>query len=448
MNASITRGFTLVETIVASAVLVTLFLSVSIIVQVAVRSIGDARLRSDATQLAEVRLEMARNLPYDSVGTVGGIPPGSLQASEAVTVNGMQYTVETAVLYIDDAFDGQAPTDILPSDYKRVRVSVTWSGPFASKAPVVLLTDVAPKGIETTIGGGSLSILVFNSQGVPITNATVHIEASTVTPPVSMNALTDTYGRVMLPGAPVCTSCYQISATKAGYTTDRTHGTTEVANPYKPHVSVLQSRVSEVSFAIDTMASITLKATRSKTANYTPFAGVQMVVRGTKEIGRTDTDEPVYKTDLLPITGAGGTVTLSNLEWDSYSIGLPTNASVDYAGSWPFSPVTINPGDNLTFTMVVEPAASNTLLVKVENAAHSPLEAVVIELKKDGFVATSSTGTQSTGDFGQAFFTNLTAGLYSLALNLATYEQATASVTISGDAQEYFILTPPASPTP
>lgn len=449
MRSVFVSGFTLVETIVAAAVLVILFSSVSIIVQVAIRSIGDARLRSEATQLAQMRLEMARNLPYDSVGTVGGIPPGSLAPTESVTVNGMVFTVTTAVLYIDDAFDGQAPLDLLPTDYKRVRVSVSWGGPFASKAPVVLLTDVAPRGLETTAGGGTLSILVFNSQGVPITNAAVHIEGVGLSPAVSMDALTDSYGRVMLPGAPICTSCYKISATKAGYTTDRTYSTTEVANPYKPQVTVLQSQVSDVSFCIDTTASITLKATRSKVSNYVPFGGVQMVVRGTKEIGRNTSDEPVYKIDLRPVTGGDGTVTLSNLEWDSYSIGLPTNASVDYAGSWPFSPLTINPGDNVAFTMIVEPASDNTLLVKVEDAVKKPLENVLIELSRDGFIATGSTGLQSTGDWAQAFFPGLTSGLYNLSLNLAGYEQATASVSIMGDQQEYFILsTPSASPTP
>jgi prepilin-type N-terminal cleavage/methylation domain-containing protein len=449
MKASNRRGFTLVETIVATAVLTTLFLGVSIIVQIAIRSIGDARLRGEATQLAEERLEMAHNLPYESVGTVGGIPAGSLTALENVTVNGMQFSVTTAVLYIDDAFDGVAPADLLAADYKRVRVSVTWGGAFPSKTPVVLMTDIAPKGLETTIGGGTLSILVFDSQGQPVPNATVHIEASSLTPAISMDALTDIYGRVLLPGAPICTSCYKISATKSGYTTDRTYDTSEVANPYKPHVSVLQSRVSEVSFAIDKTATLVLKATRSASYSYSPFAGVQMVLRGTKEIGRTVDDDPVYKIDLKPVTSSNGTVTVSNLEWDSYSISLPSNASVDYAGSWPFSPISLNPGDTATFTMLVEPSSENSLLVQVEDAMSQALSGVTIMLTKDAYTAVATTGAQTTGDLGQAFFPGLTNGLYTLALNLTGFETATASVTVSGDAHELFKLaTPSASPTP
>jgi type II secretory pathway pseudopilin PulG len=445
----LSKGFTLVETLIASVVLVVFFLGVAIILQTGIQAIGMAKLRSEASHLANQRLEMARNLSYENVGTVGGIPAGSLPATEQVNVNGMLFSVVTTVLYVDDVFDGIAPTDLLPIDYKRVRVSVSWQGAMPSKTPVVLLSDIAPKGLETIIGGGTLSVLVFDSQGLPVPNALVHIEASSLTPQVLLDITTDDFGRVILPGAPICVECYQISATKTGYTVERTYGTNEVINPYKPHVSVLQSRVSEVSFSIDHMATLTIKATRSKLSNYAPFMGVQMLVRGTKEIGKDDQDDPVYKVDLLPVTGAGGIVVLNNLEWDTYSIGLPPSSSVDFAGSWPFSPITLNPGDAVNFVLVVESASPNTLLVRLENEAHSLLDLATVELSRTGFIATDSTGTQSTGDWSQAFFTGLTSGIYDVAIRALGYETATASVSIAGDISELFIMaTASASPSP
>ena len=90
----------------------------------------------------------------------------------------------------------------------------------------------------------TLSILVFDSEGIPMPGANVNIVADSVSPQVNLDIITDSFGRVLLPGAPECNECYQITATKAGHTTDRTYGTSEVTNPSKPHQSILEAEVT------------------------------------------------------------------------------------------------------------------------------------------------------------------------------------------------------------
>jgi prepilin-type N-terminal cleavage/methylation domain-containing protein len=434
-------GFTLIETLVASAVLAMLFAGVLVILQMLLTSIGEARVRVVASSLAQERLETAKNLPFDEVGTVGGIPPGSLPQEEAVVVNGQTFSVVTTVLYIDDAFDSLAPTDPIPNDYKRVRVTVDWDGTFKPKTPQVMSTDVAPAGLEFIDDAGTLIIRVFNSQGVPLSNAQVRIQATSVTPPVDLTTTTNVDGMVMLPGAPMCFECYSISATKAGYSLDKTYTTTEVANPTKPQASVFEGQLTEISFVIDALSSLSVTTTRSRQANYALFPGVSFTLQGTKTIGTDVFDEPVYKYSQAFVTGALGQLTIPNLEWDLYSFLLPAGSSIDIAGIKPLSPFPIVAGSNTSLMVVTIANTANSLLMTVMSSNDQLLPSASITMLVNGNpVATQSAGLLGKGDEGQAYFGGLPPGSYDFLVSLASYATATGSVTLSGDMSETILL--------
>lgn len=434
-------GFTLIEIVVGMGVLAMLFTAIALMLQMSLQAVGESRVRAVAASLASQQLELARNLPYHDVGTIGGIPAGSLPQTQDVVVNNQNFVVTNSVVYIDDPYDGMAPDDPIPNDYKQVRVSVMWDGVFAPAEPLVMIGNISPRGLEGDENTGTLSVLVFDAQGDSVANAEVEIVAESVTPPVNINTVTDNFGRVMLPGAPTCFECYQVSVTKSGHTQDRTYGSDEVTNPSKPHMSVYEGQVSQTSFAIDTVSSVAFRAVRQ---NYSSFQGVQMRVRGSKEIGRTDQDEPVYKFDELVTTGPGGVVTVNNMEWDSYTVSLPSGSSVDFAGSWPFSPFNLQPGSNYEFTMVVRSATPHTLLVKVLDQEQGPLTPATLELRHDAtsYIATRSAGPINRPDRGQAFFHGLSQLNYLLTILADEYEEATASVAINGDMIEQFIMVP------
>src|SRR5690606_13925038 len=100
------------------------------------------RARISAKHLAQEKMELIRNLPYDEIGTQGGIPSGSLLQNESIQQNGLNFNVKTDIIYIDDPFDDTSPDDLLPTDYKRVRVDVSWGGITPSRNPIVFVTDV------------------------------------------------------------------------------------------------------------------------------------------------------------------------------------------------------------------------------------------------------------------------------------------------------------------
>lgn len=434
-------GFTLIETLVAGVLLFMLFSGVLLVLQMLLTSIGEARVKVVASSLAQERLETAKNLPFEDVGTVGGIPQGSLIQDETVMVNGQDFQVTTTVVYIDDPFDDLAPLDPIPNDYKRIRVTVDWQGTFKPKTPLVMSTDVAPAGLEFIANAGTLFIQVFNSLGTPVSNATVHIVATTVSPQIDLTTTTDVDGRVLLPGAPICIECYQITTTKTGFSTDQTYSSALVANPQKPLASILEGQLTEISFVIDSLSSLTITTTRSRQAGYALFPGVSFTLQGSKTIGTDVFDEPVYKYSQNFVTGALGQVVIPNIEWDSYQFILPQGSSIDVSGSKPLSPFPVAAGSSNQMIVTTTANTPHSLLVTVTNPGDQLLSSANISLFQQGVpVATLSAGLEGRGDEGQAYFGSLIPTTYDLLVTSPGYQEATGSVTLSGDVWESLIL--------
>lgn len=251
------RGFTFIETLVGIAILVIVIVGLYGVFQFGLKVIGQSKARITATALANQKIEMAKNLPYSQVGTTGGIPPGNIPETEIIRRNNIDYLVKTTIGYLDDPFDGLAPNDSLPNDYKRAKVKISWSGFLGGE--VILITDIAPQGLEATEGGGNLLISAFDALGAAVTQADIHIVNTGLVPPIDVFYQTNDQGQYLVAGAPSSTGAYQITVTKAGYSTNRTYGPEEVANPQKPHTTVIESKLTEISFSIDKLSSFSVK---------------------------------------------------------------------------------------------------------------------------------------------------------------------------------------------
>lgn len=443
MKRPLPNGFTLVETVVAIGVFSIFFVAIAIILQQILEQVGTSRIRAIALSIGQERMELIRNLPYDSVGTIGGIPNGPLMQTEEVTINGTVFTVATSIFYIDDPFDQTAPADSIPADYKRVRIQVTWEGVFPSRLPVTLVTNIAPRGVETATGGGTLRIQVLNAQGQPLQNATVTITNTVVNPPINFQTLSNAQGLVIVPAAPACVSCYAITVTRSGYSTDRTYTTAEVANPLQPLTTVIEGSMSQVSFAIDQVSSLTITSRTTQETGYLPLTNVIFSLRGSKIIGYNTQDQPVYKYSQQFTTG-GGTVGIPNLEWDNYTLDM-TDSNYSLAGSSPTLPITLNPGIlNVPITITADPRYAASLLVTVRNNLNELQASASTTLRNTANQSEVTKVTAATGsaNFGQTFFNNLSVGPYLLTASLSGYQVATSSFTISTNQQTNVVLNP------
>jgi hypothetical protein len=402
------------------------------------------RARTSAKHLAQEKIEEIRNMPYDSIGTVGGIPSGSILQTQTVPINGLNYIIKQSVIYIDDPFDQQVPRDLLPTDYKRVRVDISWEGLAASgKNPVTLISDISPAGIETTSGGGTLSVLVFDSNVLPVQQAEVTIVATTTIPQVNLTLKTDVNGRVILPGAPTCkTPCYQITVTKSSYSTDRTYSSTEVANPDKPNLTVIVGKLSEVSLSIDKLSTINIFSTKDKNNNFDPLPNITFNMRGEKTIGTDDDDQPVYKYKKTLTTDSTGKVTTPNLEWDNYHITVGSGIG-DISAANPYLPVILLANKNIDFKFAISTHSSNSVLVTFVNPASVQIASVSARLYDGaGFETTASSGASPNPDFGQIFWANLTKKIYHLAASASGYLNFNGNIDVAGYIQEKIIMTP------
>jgi len=250
------NGFSLIEIVIGVALFLIIALGVYGAFRLSVKVVHQSKARITAIMLANERIEEVRNLPYNDIGTVGGIPSGDIPQTENVVKNGVVFTVKTTISYVDDPFDGTAPDDSVPNDYKRVKVKVFWSGLFEGE--VVSITDVAPKGLESTVGGGNLLVSVFDALGNPISQADIHIANNNVDPQIDVVYQSNDNGQYLVAGAPTSTESYEITVSKSGYSTDRTYGKDEVVNPLNPHATVLEGQLTQISFSIDKLSKFSI----------------------------------------------------------------------------------------------------------------------------------------------------------------------------------------------
>ncbi len=442
-NPHAKRGFTLIEVLVATAVLGIFFAAVTLILQQVLENIGYSRVRTIGLSLAQERMERVRNMPYADIGTISGIPPGIIASDETVNINSLDFTIMTDVQYIDDPYDGLAPADAVNTDYKRVTMTVTWGGIYPSRQPVYMTTDVAPPGLESDPGtDGTLTVKVFDATGLPVSNATVNIDNTSVTPEIHIQTLTDANGTVSLPGAPVCSACYEIRATKQNYSTDRTYSTAEVANPLLPHATVIDGDVTQISLAIDRVSSVTIQSLGAQENGYPPVGNVIFTLRGSKIIGYDVSDNPVFKYSYTTNT-AGGFVGIPSLEWDTYTLDF-TPSGHNFAGSNPMSPFVLPPATSWTVPISAVPKTSTSLLVSVVDLANAPVASASVRLWNESlsFDLTKYTAATGTPNWGHAFFGGLTQGLYGLQVTFPGLEEASRAVDLIGAIREHVLLPP------
>jgi type II secretory pathway pseudopilin PulG len=134
------RGTTLIEALILVFILGIITVAFYQAWSTGTRLILETRNRLGALSVANEKMEIAHNLTYAQIGTKTsngqggwnyGIPGGDILQDEDITSNNHTYHVHTFVQYVDDAFDGKVsgtnPLDTVPSDYKKVEITVSWS---------------------------------------------------------------------------------------------------------------------------------------------------------------------------------------------------------------------------------------------------------------------------------------------------------------------------------
>jgi prepilin-type N-terminal cleavage/methylation domain-containing protein len=432
------NGFSLIEVLFVIVILAISIMALYSLFNLALRMVWENKARIGATQLANEKLEIFRNLKYNDVGTVGGVVDGVVPENEVVVRNSINYDVYTNVIYIDDEFDGTwetNPVDTLTSDYKRILVRVSWQSNF-STSPVEFYTDIAPKGIETTLGGGTLVLKVFDINGLPVDNTTIRVYNDTLSPIVD-NTFSGVSGILILPGVKAAIESYEITVSRAAYSGDQTYDTTvALPTPDKPHLTVFEGQTTSASFLIDPLADMSIHV---RDINEVYLGDLTLHIRGDRRIGLDGDGQPVYKFDEDRISNSGGMIDINNIEWDNYEITIDAAGGYDIHELNPPNLVQVLPTDHAAIYADLESTAPYSLIVIVQNVEAVPVVGASVQVTN----ISGYDNTILTGSAGQAFFTPLDNVATTVDVSKAGYDNYLNDILLQGYTYEPVTMTIP-----
>lgn len=347
-------GFTLIESLIGVAMVAIMAVAIVGLFASNLITLNLGQKRATGLALANEKMEFLRDLPYDSLATQNGpiYPAGNLLDSETVTRNNATYRVETLIRYVDDPFDGDLdgsiagkPQDLYPYDYKQAEIEVFVAN--TGNKVATLTSNIAAKAAETSSNTGILRTKVQDANGQPIPDATIHITNPSVNPAVDITTTTDSSGLVVIPKLPPdSNNRYKIVVTKSGYSTEQTYpdpAGSQVATLVNPNVLVQQ--ITDVSFSIDRLASLTVEVVDT---NGAPVAGLSTTIRSSKT---TYTNPTVFKYDQAHTTDAAGRFTVGSIEWDSYTASVPAGNYI--LATIPYQSFVVQPQEATTIKLVV-----------------------------------------------------------------------------------------------
>lgn len=361
------KGFTLPEVLIDlvlfSAIAIAIFSSL-IFLQ---RSINLAKLKIQAVELANQKIEELRNLPYDSLSTEHGTiyPAGQIADTENLTIGNTPFVVQTTINYVDDPYDGNSggtipgkPQDFYPYDYKKAEVKIT-----TPQNPTILAqlsTNVSAKASETAGNSGILSIKVLNSHGQPRASAQVVVTNSFPNPAVDIHTFTDSLGLVVIPILPPDSSNrYHVTATAPSESTDSTNPITgQLGHPVQPDLNVLVQQVTNQTLSVDALANLNLTI---KDLSGTALPNIPITVTSNKLLY---TNPTIYKYQQSFNSDANGNVGLPAIEWDSYS--LTSGSPYIISSVSPYQPIPLEAGSTVNADVFVTTSTTAPTLLKTE----------------------------------------------------------------------------------
>lgn len=312
------KGFTIVEALIVIAIGVTVFGSLLVTFQYTFELLAHAKARTTAVSIATDRMEYFRSLPYDDVGTISGIPSGTIPQNSTTTLNNILFQERILVEYVDDAADGlltATTTDGngIPSDYKRIKIELSWTIKGKTRS-ISLVSNIVPRSIETTAGGGTIRVNVLDADASPLSGAQVRLVNNTTTTTIDVIKNTDASGIALFSGAPAASN-YEVYVTATGYSSDQTYvPDASNPNPVTAPFALLVADISTVTFQIGELSDLAI----------TTYSSI------------TDTGNIEYFTD------SSGVSTSTNIEVASGVLRLEQTAGV-YSNSGQAKLVTFTP---------------------------------------------------------------------------------------------------------
>lgn len=367
------KAFTLIEILIDLAIISVVAVAIVSAYFAAFRSIDLAKAKMVASTLANEKVEILRNMPYDDLVTQHGsiYPPGDIPDDEMIERNGVKYNVHTVISYIDDEFDGNylgtvatKPKDLYPYDYKKIEITV---GKFGKDSQLAkLVTNFAAKAAETPSNTGIMHLCVIDASGNPVSDANINITNNSISPVLSMSLTSGGDGCLMIPKLPPDEhNNYHVVVTKNGYSIAQTYPRT-AQNPHalQPDVNIIIQQVTNLTLSIDRLSVMRLVFADE---DGSLGSNLTFVLEGSKLIyNNPDT----FKFSKSFTTDSMGIAEISDLEYDNYKIKNLSNGFVLTTN--PMQAIELVPDTNLVVNIKTTSDSSKPTISNL-----SPIKGVV-----------------------------------------------------------------------
>jgi type II secretory pathway pseudopilin PulG len=252
--ASDDSGMGIIEVLVAFMIFAVIFIGVAASMVASTRLTADSRARVVASNIASAQIDKAR---------ASGDPFLLFDASGTETIDGVSYTWTRDTGWVPAS--GSSSTCGIGGgalQYKRVNLTVTWSGKIGAASPVRVDTIVAPTGRINDPSFGTILVRVLAVDGTGVAGMPVTITATSggsAVPASVTDADGCSYALKVAPGT------YSVKVSKANYITDD-----QATNPVRSNIVVTAGSTLDARFQYDAAAS-PLTARTARTSRRVPL---------------------------------------------------------------------------------------------------------------------------------------------------------------------------------
>ncbi len=328
-------GFTIVEVVVASTLLLFSFLAAALLFEAGTGVSGDTRLRVVAAQLATSTIEQVRGPAADPARFTTTVVPGTTVTTQ--TVNGLKFTITREMQWVAQSSTTSACDSgtVGSNAILQVTASVTWAGAGAT-APVESVTTLAPPAGAYSAATGSIGVKVLNSDGLAAANKQVSIAG-----PSPQSQATTSEGcaffAFLTPGA------YTVSVTAGTGVSD------QLQLVPSQSTSVTIGQTASLTFNYDTAATITITGWSGSVA--TPATNIPIGIANSALTPYRQYSYAAGTTTLTPVypAASGYTVFAGNCT-DHNPVGL-NSVNAAYYPSPGTTAIDVNPGATTATTV-------------------------------------------------------------------------------------------------
>lgn len=426
------KAFSLIEVLIVIMIMMIAFVSFYSVFTIGQKYIIDSKNRLGAVAVANERMEIARNLKYGDVGILGGIPDGNIPEDEDAIINGKSYHIHTFIQYVDDEFDGVFPSDVIPNDYKVVKIKVSWNDLNGGYQSIDSISRFVPPGLETTDGGAPLAINIKRSDGEGIAQSKVRIINNNVSPNIDFTVETDNTGHILIPAAPESYGEYKFEITKNGYENVFTMDPLAVSYiPTYPNPSVILGYLNSYDYIQDKLSNLIIKAVDFQNNN---IENIELAVIGGKIIGRTLGGEDIFILNETYVTDINGEKKLQNITAGQYDIETSSNSEYEFfayeSGS---NQLGLVGGDEIIYYLRFGKKDVNSIALNISNSNNNPItNAKVTLIDSNG---NNIFTDKDASSFGKFFYPDsvdlLAGGNYTISISADGYETKNESITVN-----------------